>query len=83
MKVEESVASTTRVGDIDLVQIGTEIQGIAIAALGGAAVGVDGQRAYRENEPGGIGGVRTFTLLGTVAGSCGFLIAHDLLTLGV
>ena len=66
-----------------MVQIGTEIQGIAIAALGGAAVGVDRQRAYRENEPGGIGGVRTFTLLGTVAGSCGFLIAHDLLTLGV
>ena len=66
-----------------MVPTGTDIQGIAIAALGGAAVGVDRQRAYRENEPGGIGGVRTFTLLGTVAGSCGFLIAHDLLTLGV
>jgi uncharacterized membrane protein (DUF4010 family) len=48
--------------------------GIGIAALGGAAVGIDRQRAYRENEPGAIGGLRTFTLLGTIAGLCGFLI---------
>lgn len=66
-----------------MAQSGNEILGIVIAALGGAAVGVDRQRAYRGSEPGEIGGVRTFTLLGTVAGSCGFLIAHDLLTLGV
>src|SRR6185369_15858317 len=53
--------------------------GIGIAALGGAAVGIDRQRAYRENEAGAIGGIRTFTILGTVAGVCGFLIANSLL----
>ena len=66
-----------------MIQSGNGILGIAIAALGGAAVGVDRQRAYRENEPGAIGGLRTFTLLGTVAGVCGFLIANALTTLGV
>ena len=53
--------------------------GIGIAALGGAAVGIDRQRAYRENESGAIGGLRTFTILGTIAGVCGLLIARDLL----
>jgi uncharacterized membrane protein (DUF4010 family) len=66
-----------------LIQSGNGILGIAIAALGGAAVGVDRQRAYRENEPGAIGGLRTFTLLGTVAGVCGFLISNAFITLGV
>jgi uncharacterized membrane protein (DUF4010 family) len=66
-----------------VIQSGNGILGIAIAALGGAAIGVDRQRAYRENEPGAIGGLRTFTLLGTVAGACGFLIANALITLGV
>lgn len=66
-----------------LIQLGNGILGIAIAALGGAAVGVDRQRAYRENEPGAIGGLRTFALLGTVAGVCGFLISNALITLGV
>ena len=66
-----------------MIQSGNGILGIAIAALGGAAVGVDRQRAYRENEPGAIGGLRTFTLLGTVAGVCGFLISNALITLGV
>ena len=66
-----------------LIQSGHGILGIAIAALGGAAVGVDRQRAYRENEPGAIGGLRTFTLLGTVAGTCGFLIANAFITAGI
>src|ERR1700757_1219723 len=57
--------------------------GLANAALGGAAVGFERQRAYRENEPGAIGGLRTFSLLGTVAGACGFLIANALITPGV
>jgi uncharacterized membrane protein (DUF4010 family) len=52
---------------------------IAIAALGGAAVGVERQRAYRENEPGAIGGLRTFALLGTIAGTCGFLISRQII----
>ncbi|HTH53944.1 MAG TPA: DUF4010 domain-containing protein [Edaphobacter sp.] len=60
-----------------------EIFGIAIAALGGAAVGVDRQRTYGQNEPGAIGGIRTFTLLGTVAGACGSLIANSLLPLAI
>jgi uncharacterized membrane protein (DUF4010 family) len=66
-----------------LIQSVNGILGITIAALGGAAVGVDRQRAYRENEPGAIGGLRTFTLLGTVAGVCGFLIANAFIALGV
>lgn len=57
--------------------------GIGIAALGGAAVGIDRQRAYKENEPGAIGGLRTFTLLGTTAGACGFLITNNFLAPGV
>ena len=66
-----------------MVQAGNAIQGIIIAALGGAAVGIDRQHAYGENEPGAIGGIRTFTLLGTVAGTCGFLIVHQFIVLGV
>jgi uncharacterized membrane protein (DUF4010 family) len=50
---------------------------VCIAALGGAAVGIDRQNAHREDEPGSIGGLRTFTLLGTIAGVCGFLIAKN------
>lgn len=57
--------------------------GIGIAALGGAAVGIDRQRAYKENEPGAIGGLRTFTLLGTLAGVCGFLIAKNFVVPGI
>jgi|UPI00047BFEC5 uncharacterized membrane protein (DUF4010 family) len=51
--------------------------GIGIASLGGAAVGIDRQRVYKEDEPGVVGGVRTFTLLGTIAGVCGFLIKAE------
>lgn len=53
-----------------------ELVGIVIAALGGAAVGVDRQRTFNDKEPGAIGGLRTFALLGTVAGACGYLLAH-------
>lgn len=60
-----------------------EIVGIAVAALGGAAVGVDRQRAYSDKEPGAIGGLRTFTLLGTIAGVCGYLIAIGLGTIAI
>ena len=64
--------------DLILFDIRSELVGIAIASLGGAAVGVERQRVYRENEPGAIGGLRTFTLLGTVAGSCGFLLSSQI-----
>lgn len=60
-----------------------EILGIVIAALGGAAVGIDRQRANSQDEPGAIGGIRTFTLLSMLAGTCGFLIVHQFLALGV
>jgi uncharacterized membrane protein (DUF4010 family) len=62
-----------------LFPVDVNLLGVVISALGGAAVGVDRQRAQRENEAGAIGGVRTFTLLGTTAGVCGFLIANALL----
>ena len=68
---------------INLAQAENEIMGIAIAALGGAAVGIDRQRANNQDEPGAIGGIRTFTLLSTVAGTCGFLIVHHFVAIGV
>jgi uncharacterized membrane protein (DUF4010 family) len=68
---------------ISLIQSGSNLFGITIAALGGAAVGIDRQRTHRENKPGAIGGVRTFTLLGTVAGTCGFLAAHQFMAFGI
>lgn len=64
-------------GDALPVSLRAELLSIAIAALGGAAVGVERQRAYRENEPGAVGGLRTFTLLGTLAGACGFLMTKQ------
>lgn len=58
--------------------VGTKFLGIVIAALGGAAVGIDRQRAYGNEERGTIGGLRTFTLLGTIAGLCGYLLLSGL-----
>jgi uncharacterized membrane protein (DUF4010 family) len=66
-----------------MVPAANPILGIIIAALGGAAVGIDRQHAYGENEPEAIGGIRTFTLLGTVAGTCGFLMVHQFIVPGV
>lgn len=60
-----------------------EIIGIVIAALGGAAVGVDRQRAYSDKEPGAIGGLRTFALMGTIAGASGYLIVNHLQAVGI
>ncbi len=48
--------------------------GILIAAVGGAAIGVERQRSGHATGPGArFGGVRTFTLLGGFAGTCGWL----------
>ena len=53
--------------------------GIIIAILGGAAVGVERQRSGHATGPGArLGGIRTFTLLGTLAGIAGFLIEANL-----
>lgn len=61
----------------------SDLLGIGIAAIGGAAIGIDRQRSYKENEPGAIGGLRTFTLLGTLSGVCGFLITKNFVAAAV
>jgi uncharacterized membrane protein (DUF4010 family) len=49
--------------------------GLAVAILGGAAVGVERQRSGHATGPDArLGGIRTFTLLGTLAGLAGMLI---------
>ena len=53
---------------------------VAVAILGGAAVGVERQRSGHATGPDArFGGVRTFTMLGTVAGIAGLLIASAIL----
>ena len=50
--------------------------GLIVAIIGGAAVGVERQRSGHATGPDArLGGIRTFTLLGTAAGIGGFLIA--------
>jgi uncharacterized membrane protein (DUF4010 family) len=57
----------------------TTLAGLAVAILGGAAVGVERQRSGHATGPDArLGGVRTFTLLGTLAGIAGLLIGWDL-----
>jgi uncharacterized membrane protein (DUF4010 family) len=49
--------------------------GLIVAVAGGAAVGVERQRSGHATGPDArLGGIRTFTLLGTAAGIAGFLI---------
>ncbi len=49
--------------------------GVIVAILGGAAVGVERQRSGHATGPEArFGGIRTFTMLGTLAGIAGFLI---------
>jgi len=48
--------------------------GVIVAILGGAAVGVERQRSGHATGPDArLGGIRTFTLLGTLAGIAGYL----------
>ena len=50
------------------------ITGLVVAILGGAAVGVERQQSGHASGPEArLGGVRTFTLLGTIAGVAGLL----------
>lgn len=52
-----------------------DVVGLVVAILGGAAVGVERQRSGHATGPGArLGGIRTFTLLGTCAGIGGLLI---------
>jgi uncharacterized membrane protein (DUF4010 family) len=54
------------------------IAGLIVAILGGAAVGVERQRSGHASGPEArLGGLRTFTLLGTLAGMAGLLIDAD------
>jgi uncharacterized membrane protein (DUF4010 family) len=53
----------------------TDVAGLIAAILGGAAVGVERQRSGHATGPDArLGGIRTFTLLGTSAGIGGLLI---------
>lgn len=58
--------------------------GIVVAALGGAAIGVERERSGHASGPHArFGGVRTFTLLGGVAGLAGWLTTQNLGALAV
>ena len=53
-----------------------DVVGLIVAILGGAAVGVERQRSGHATGPDArLGGMRTFTLLGTAAGVGGFLLS--------
>jgi len=53
--------------------------GLIVAILGGAAVGVERQRSGHASGPDArLGGIRTFTLLGTLAGIAGYLTESGL-----
>ena len=57
----------------------SEVVGLIVAIVGGAAVGVERQYSGHATGPEArLGGVRTFTLLGTVAGVAGLLIIWDM-----
>ena len=60
------------------------VLGIVVAALGGAAVGVERQRSgHASGAQARLGGVRTFTLLGGVAGLAGWLTSLQMVGLAV
>ena len=60
------------------------VLGIVVAALGGAAVGVERQRSgHASGAEARLGGVRTFTLLGGVAGLAGWLTSLHMVGLAV
>jgi uncharacterized membrane protein (DUF4010 family) len=53
----------------------TALAGVVVGALGGAAIGIERQRSgHATGASARLGGVRTFTLLGGVAGMAGWLI---------
>lgn len=55
------------------------VAGLVVAILGGAAVGVERQRSGHATGPDArLGGIRTFTLLGTLAGLSGLLIDAEM-----
>jgi uncharacterized membrane protein (DUF4010 family) len=60
------------------------LSGIVVAALGGAAIGVERQRSgHASGKDARLGGVRTFTLLGGLAGIAGWLVTIGLVGIAV
>jgi len=60
------------------------LTGIVVAAIGGLAIGVERQRTgHASGRHARFGGVRTFTLLGGVAGLAGWLTTLHFIALGV
>lgn len=60
------------------------LSGIVVAALGGAAIGVERQRSgHASGKHARLGGVRTFTLLGALAGIAGWLVTIGLVGIAV
>jgi uncharacterized membrane protein (DUF4010 family) len=60
------------------------LAGLLIAALGGAAIGLERQWSGHASGPQArFGGIRTFTMLGGVGGLCGLLSSGDLRPLAV
>jgi uncharacterized membrane protein (DUF4010 family) len=58
--------------------------GIIVAALGGLAIGIERQRSGHASGPRArFGGVRTFTLIGGIAGLAGWLITMNLVGLAI
>jgi uncharacterized membrane protein (DUF4010 family) len=58
--------------------------GIIVAALGGAAIGVERQRSGHASGPRArFGGVRTFTLIGGIAGLAGWLTTLNLTAIAI
>lgn len=55
---------------------GYDILGLVIAALGGAAVGLE--RQWSGHAEARFAGIRTFTMLGGIGGLCGLMWTHDL-----
>jgi uncharacterized membrane protein (DUF4010 family) len=63
---------------------GAGFVGIVVAALGGLAIGVERQRSGHASGPDArFGGVRTFTLIGGLAGLAGWLTALKLVGLAI
>src|SRR5215203_1438169 len=55
-----------------------EYAGLLIATLGGTAVGIERQWSGHADGPGArFGGIRTFAMLGAIAGLAGWLLTFD------
>lgn len=57
-------------------EVVASVAGLCVAALGGAAIGLERQWSGHATGPHArFGGIRTFTLLGVVAGLCGWMVS--------